>query len=126
MNVDRGAFAKIPATAHAIDGAEIFAIQEADLSIDPPAGFQEEWKRRGYAFFPAEPDLKGVVRTGVFTSLAAAHVRRDDDIDATRCSAWLFDVPQRHGYFKFLIVGIYGFASDLVDTKILVDNVVRF
>ena len=120
MNVDKSAVAKIPAIFEAMQGADIFALQEADIPVDSLPRFCEAWKKLGYKFFAARPDERRVIRTGLLTSLAASPIALDDRLDATRFAAALIEVPRANG--KFLAVEVYGFATDLPATKVLCEE----
>lgn len=122
MNVDKNGVAKIPAIHDAMKGADIFALQEADIPVDSLPRFCEAWKKLGYKFFAARPDERRVIRTGLLTSLAASPVALGDRLDATRFAAALIEVPHANGYFKFLAVDFYGFAMDLPATKVLCEE----
>ena len=122
MNVDKSAVAKIPAIFEAMQGADIFALQEADIPVDSLPRFCEVWKKLGYKFFAARPDERRVICTGLLTSLAASPIALDDRLDATRFAAALIEVPRANGYFKFLAVDVYGFATDLPATKVLCEE----
>ena len=96
-----------------------------DIPVDSLARFSEAWRKRGYRFHPAaRPGPKSRDPYWSFGALAGSAVQLEECLDATRFAATLAEVPRQNGYCKLLAAGLYGNATNLAETKVLVDQLI--